>query len=185
MNVVFHALASFGIAHTAARGMNEQEPPATWRDAGRLAAAFVAGVLSHGVLDGLKHGYPIHYEIDPPLALVFLGVWLALVRRDHRVLVVVAFLGAVLPDLVDLGPAVANHLFGWHLPKRPHLFPWHLLDGSGSMYPAKGRPAAGCRPFLDAGDNQLVSITNHAIVVAFSLAAIAANTRPFRFARQP
>lgn len=181
MNVAFHALASFGISHAAARGLDATAPtggPA--RDARVLVPAFVAGVLSHGVLDGLKHGYPVPYTLDPPLALAMLGLWLALVSRRYRPLVVATFAGAVLPDVVDLGPGVANHLFGTHLPKMSHVFPWHWLDGSGSMYPAKPGVVTS-RAALNTGDNQAVSITNHVLVVFFSLAAILANRRPFRF----
>jgi hypothetical protein len=61
MNVTFHAVASFGIGHVAARNLAPDSSEAfDPRDTRVLITAFVAGVLSHGVLDGLKHGYPIH-----------------------------------------------------------------------------------------------------------------------------
>jgi hypothetical protein len=196
VNVTFHALASFGIGHAAARhwggdavgdapaNLNRQRSQS--RDARVLLVAFVTGVLSHGVLDGLKHGYPIPYALDPPLALVLVVAWLALVERRYRALFTVAFVGAILPDVVDLGPSVANRLLGWHLPTLSrHVFPWHRVDGSGSMYPmgegVASRPGHGN---LDAGDNQAVSIANHAIVVFFAALAILANPRPLRFARR-
>jgi hypothetical protein len=180
MNVVFHTLTSVGITHVAARALPPEPAPsgrALPLPRGSFAvvlAAFVAGVLSHGILDGLKHGYPIHYELDPPLGLVSIAIWCVCARPRYRLLGLVAFLGAILPDLVDLGPGVVRALVGGRLPHPSgHLFPWHWHDGSGSLYPGRG---------LDSGDNQIVSITNHLIVVGLSLLAIAFNRAPFRFA---
>ena len=180
MNVVFHALASFGLSHVAARDL-PAEPSPPRRDLRVIVPAFVAGVLSHGLLDGLKHGYPIPYAVDPPLALLLAVAWCACATRRYRLLVAIVFVGAVLPDLVDLGPGIVNRLFGWRLPTlHHHLFPWHWRDGSGSLYPSKGRRLLPCEATLDGGDNQTVSITNHFIVVALALLAIASNRTPFR-----
>ncbi len=180
MNVVFHALASFGISHVSARDL-EIEPSRPRRDLRVIVPAFVAGVVSHGLLDGLKHGYPIPYALDPPLALLLALVWCASVTRRYRLLVAVVFLGAVLPDLVDLGPGVANRLFGWRLPTlHRHLFPWHWRDGSGSLYRSAGRRLFPCEATLDGGDNQTISITNHLIVITLASLAIVSNRMPFR-----
>jgi hypothetical protein len=87
----------------------------------------------------------------------------------------------MLPDLLDLGTAIANRLFGWHLPTfRRHLFPWHWADGSGSLYPLHGAPPRAGHGALDAGDNQIVSITNHAIILFLAGLAIVSNLEPFR-----
>jgi hypothetical protein len=185
MNVAFHAVTSFGIGHVAARSL---APDSTSgfdrRDTRALITAFVAGIVSHGVLDGLKHGYPIPYAVDPPLALLLAAAWCAIVKKRFRILFAVVFVGAVLPDLVDLGPAVINRLLGWHLPTfHPHLFPWHWVDGSGSLYDlngAAGRPGHGD---LNAGDNRVISATNHVIVLFLAIAAIVSNREPFRLRR--
>ena len=181
MNVVFHALTGFGIAHAGARGL-APEPAVIFarRDVPVLAATFVAGVLSHGVLDGLKHGYPVPYVLDPPLALAMLLLWLALASRRYRRLVLVGFAGAIFPDVLDLGAGVARFLLGWPAQKSRHFFPWHWLDGSGSMYPSTNRAANPRFAILDEGDNRAVSITNHVIVIFFAGAAILSNRRPFR-----
>lgn len=185
MNVTFHAVASLGISHLAARNLAPDSIDTfDRRDTPVLITAFVAAILSHGVLDGLKHGYPIHYAIDPPLALLLAVGWCAIVKRRFRILVATAFIGAVLPDLIDLGPAIANRLLGWHLPTfRPHLFPWHRVDGSGSLYPLEGAPGRPGHGDLDAGDNRIVSATNHAIILFLSIAAIVSNRA--LFARRP
>jgi hypothetical protein len=182
MNVTFHALTSFGISHLAARSLDGSATRAfEGRDVRLLVPAFVAGVLSHGLLDGLKHGYPIPYVADPPLALALGVAWCAVVRARYRILFAAVFVAVMLPDLLDLGPAIANRLFGWHLPTfGRHIFPWHWADGSGSLYPLHGAPPRAGHGALDAGDNQIVSITNHAIVLFLAGAAIVSNLKPFR-----
>jgi len=182
VNVVFHTLTSIGIGHVAARGVNAEGAAAfVRRDMKVLLPAFVAGVLSHGVLDGLKHGYPVPYVIDPPLALLVIAIWCACVKHRYRILFAVAFLGAILPDVIDLGPDIARRFFGVHLSLfGGHIFPWHWRDGSGSLYPAGLYPPRACQAYLDQGRNQAVSITNHTIVLFFALSAILSYRRPFR-----
>lgn len=182
MNVTFHALTSFGISHLAARLLARgTTKPFERRDVGVLVSAFVAGVLSHGMLDGLKHGYPVPSVVDPPLALALGFAWTALVKARYRILFGVVFASVMLPDLLDLGPEIANRLLGWHLPTfRVHLFPWHWPDGSGSLYQLHGAPPRPGRGALDAGDNQIVSITNHAIVWCLTAAAVVSNLEPLR-----
>src|SRR6187455_2734865 len=103
MNVVFHAVASFGISHVAARSLPQAPTASGGRHLRVIVPAFLAGIASHGVLDGLKHGYPIPYSLDPPLALLLAALWWTVVLRPYRPLVAAVFLGAVLPDLIDLG----------------------------------------------------------------------------------
>jgi hypothetical protein len=164
MNVTFHALTALAIGHVAA-------PP---RDLPallplRLAApVLLAAVLSHGVLDGLKHSYPIPSTLDVLIAPALLLAWLPWLRPACRPLFVLAFLGAVLPDLIDLGPALAARLLGvpWPHPQ-PHLFPWHWPEGSGSLYR------------LSAAE-RVVSLTNHGLVVAACVGLIATHRQAFR-----
>ena len=135
-----------------------------------LLASFVLGVLSHGVLDGLLHQYPIPRMIDPPAAVAGIALWCALVQSRFRLLFIVTFLGAILPDLIDLSSAIANRLFqlrlptlaeslGFHLPAG-HFFPWHWPEGSGSIFD---------------GTRDAVSLTNHIIVMSFVTAAVWTN----------
>jgi hypothetical protein len=182
MNVTFHALTGFGISHLAARSVDASTPRAfEGRDLRVLVPAFVAGVLSHGLLDGLKHGYPIPYFVDPFLALAVGVLWCVAVRARYRLLFAAVFVAVLVPDLLDLGTAIANRLLGWHLPTfQRHLFPWHWADGSGSLYPLHGAPQRAGHGALDAGDNQIVSITNHGIVLFLAGAAILSNLEPFR-----
>jgi hypothetical protein len=185
MNVSFHALASVGISHLAARGEAPEEP-ASKRDLPIIIPAFVAGILSHGILDGLKHGYPIPVVADPPLALLFIALWCAFLRPRYRPLFAAVFLGAILPDLIDLGPGIVNRLLDWRLPTLHHqLFPWHWDDGSGALYPSRAPREFPGQASLDDGDNRAVSVTNHLIVIVLSLLAIASNRAPLRFRIAP
>jgi hypothetical protein len=60
MNVTFHALTAVGIAHIAAMRLDSSREGRFYAlDVWVLGPALALGVLSHGVLDGLKHGYPI------------------------------------------------------------------------------------------------------------------------------
>jgi hypothetical protein len=183
MNVVFHAITSFGIGHVAARNLDPAVPG--WfdrRDLRVLTVVFIAGVLSHGVLDGLKHGYPVSPFIDPPLALLLAAVWVRRVQPRYSILIVTAFAAAILPDVIDLGLGVARYIFGMHRPNPPssHVFPWHWRDGSGSLYSLAGAPEHPGHGDLDRGDNRAVSATNHVIVVFLSCAAVLSNRTPFR-----
>jgi hypothetical protein len=51
------------------------------------------------------------------------------------------------------------------------------------MYPMSGT-APGPARILDAGQNRLVSWTNHLIVIAFAASGILMNPRVFRFHRR-
>lgn len=55
-----------------------------------------------------------------------------------RVLLSACYLGALFPDLVDLGPAIVNKRLGWSLPV-VKIFPWHWPRYSGSVYDGSRR----------------------------------------------
>jgi hypothetical protein len=144
-----------------------------------MLASFLLGVLSHGVLDGLLHQYPIPFVIDPLAALAGIALWCALVQSRFRLLFIVTFLGAILPDVIDLGSGIANRLFqlrlptvaeslGFHLPAG-HFFPWHWPEGSGSIFD---------------GTRDAVSLTNHIIVLSFVAAAVWTNRGILKVAKQ-
>jgi hypothetical protein len=181
MNVIFHTVASLGIAHLFARGVSAAAPrPFVRADALPLAGALVSGVLSHGILDGLKHGYPVYYWADPPLAALLALVWAACVKRRFRPLFAAAFLGAIFPDLLDHGPDIVRQLLAWPMPSFDNVFPWHWNDGTGSLHELRGRTPRPDRQYLEVGRNAAVSLANHVIVLFFSGVAILSNLRPLR-----
>jgi hypothetical protein len=183
VNVTFHCAASIGVAHMISRPLVDAASMGWLRNTGIAVSAFLLGVLSHGVLDGLLHQYPVPLMIDPLAAVAVLAIYCCLVQHRFRLLFILTFTGAVLPDVIDLGTAIANRLLGSHLPtpaewlgfRLPagHFFPWHWPEGSGSIF---------------GGSRLVVSLTNHIIVMSFVLAAIWTTERflsgPHRDARQ-
>src|SRR5215470_15105007 len=141
MNVTFHALTAAGIAHIAATRVRASRDGWFFRsDLRVLGIAICLGVLSHGVLDGLKHGYPIRAIPDIVCASLLAVCWCLSVHRRFSSLFASVFLASFAPDIVDLGPRMLRSITGTWTPMvdAPLLFPWHWPDGSGSMYPMSG-----------------------------------------------
>jgi hypothetical protein len=98
-----------------------------------LPIGFTAGVLLHGLLDYVPHSYPLRSGPDVAFGLILFLLAITWAKRKHRPLVGACCFGSVLPDVVDLGPAIVNRLFGWSLPV-VKIFPWHWHQYSGSIY---------------------------------------------------
>jgi hypothetical protein len=165
MNVTFHALASLAIAHVAAVVPRSSQAAASPPFA-RYVVVVVAAVASHGVLDGLPHTYPVPSPVDVVFAPCLVLAWSRLVHPSFRALLVTSFFGAVLPDIIDLGPSIVARLCGIGVPTMPHVFPWHWPVGSGSIYSPTPTQA-------------FVSTVNHAIVIALSIALIITHREAF------
>jgi hypothetical protein len=182
MNTVFHCLIGAGIGHVAANGFKEPSSNALRRSyvpiiAGAAAVAF----LSHGVLDGLKHGYPFFPLLDIILGASIAIAWCLAVQRRFIGLFGAVFFASVLPDLIDLAPVLLKSKLGidLHLQAGERLFPWHWPDGSGSMYPSSSAAPDRFR-ILDLGQNRAISVVNHAIILIIAAACIWLNPSVFR-----
>jgi hypothetical protein len=165
MNVVFHALAGGAIAHVVYRfaaGRNVAPTKVT------LGGAALAAVASHGLLDWLRHGYPVPSRLDVVLALVASAGWLALVQPRLRLLFAMALAGSFLPDLVDHLPRLLH--FATPLPVP--TFPWHASEWSGSLYPVREIRAGSHLVALEAGSNRVASILNHTLVASAGVVCI-------------
>jgi hypothetical protein len=180
MNVVLHALAGGAIAHASFQiaGVHEAKPSAA-----TLLGAALAAIASHGLLDWLRHDYPLPSRLDVVLALALSGVWLGLVQPRLRLLFASAFAASFLPDVVDHLPRVFHVTSPWPTP----VFPWHSPTWSGSLYPAAEIRAGSKLVALEVGNNRLVSTLNHAFVGSISLVSIflgrSAFARPLRVSR--
>jgi hypothetical protein len=155
MNVTFHILSAVGasaVLSSAAKdpGPGQSTPSRHWP---LLAVAFVTGVLLHGLLDWIPHSYPINPVADVSASLILLTVVTILVQPKHRFLFGACALGALAPDLVDLGPVLINKRLGWSLPVFK-FFPWHWRQYSGSIYD---------------GSHRIESLLLHLAVVGISL----------------
>jgi hypothetical protein len=187
MNVTFHALAAAGIGHVAAiRLRSSQKNWFKGPDVWVLGSVMCLGILSHGVLDGLKHGYPIRSAPDVVCASLLALCWCICACRRYRLLFASVFLASFAPDILDFGPRILHSMTGLWMPMidGTPLFPWHWPDGSGSMYSSLNHAPARTR-ILDIGDNRIISWTNHLIVVAFAASGVLANPRVFRFMPPP
>jgi hypothetical protein len=165
LNTAFHALTGLAIGQTAACRLLAAEHEAGPRSApddarslyARVAAlTFLLCVMSHGVLDGLPHEYPFRALGDTLWTVGLFFAWMLLIQPRFRPLLVIAFVGAELPDLIDHVPRDLNRHLGLHLPVLPKIFPWHHPEGSGSL-------SGHVLPLA-----RVASLVNHVIVVSFS-----------------
>lgn len=105
-----------------------------WKAVGILAG-FSISLFLHGVLDYLPHWYPFPSGIDLLLAVTMSIVAFGFTERTEWTLVAASLIGAVLPDIIDLGPTLIEVLFGLSIPSLPFkLFPWHWEKYSGAVY---------------------------------------------------
>lgn len=156
MNVTFHTITGLAIGSAMTAQMKDVEANKLIkaRDIPLIGAGFVLGVISHGIMDILPHQYPFKSSTDIITALaIFLGAML-FVRKRFYLVFAFAFLGSIFPDLVDLGPEMANQFLGFSLPtSREQFFLWHRDAFSGSIY--------------TKGDNPLSDLT-HMLVMGFA-----------------
>jgi hypothetical protein len=132
MNVLFHTTTAIGIAVTLIDANFAQYQPK--KILALSSAAFIMGVISHGVLDFMPHCYPINSKIDVLLGLVMMIVFTLLAHRKVRLMVGFAFLGSIFPDIIDLLPQILNKYMGFRLPIHDKIFPWHWKQYSGSIF---------------------------------------------------
>jgi hypothetical protein len=135
MNETFHTCCSLASAlwllhlpPTSPTELPLQSP--TWK---HCLIGLVIGVASHGILDVIKHHYPLSSRVDVLISAMVIGGTLWWARKEVRPLLAACFLGGSLPDLIDLGPQQLRRLIGVQLPIL-HVFPWHWPRYSGSIY---------------------------------------------------
>lgn len=146
MNIFFHVATVVGVT-------------ATLTDTNRIGSgkdSFKTGLLSmfcscivHGILDYLPHTYPLSPKLDIAISLIiiFILVWKA--NKQYRIIVSLAILGSILPDLIDLLPSILEKYIGLSLPVYDKVFPWHRTEYSGSIF----------------GKSDVVSDINHILVL--------------------
>ncbi len=179
MSIVFHVVAAAAVAHIASARLRDQSHGGFRRPGlGLLAFAAVIGLASHGVLDGLRHGYPIPAVPDIVAGSILAAAWCFAVRPPLRLLFAAVIAAALLPDVIDHGTAMLRWKAGWDVAVNArHIFPWHWPEGSGSLHPG-GTDARS----LDFGGNRAVSLTNHVIIVLMAVGCVLTNPWAFRFA---
>ena len=183
MIVVLHVVAGAAVAHVASTRLRNQSDSRFRRPGlGLIAFACFAGLLSHGVLDGLKHGYPISAVPDIIGAAVLATAWCFAVYGPLRLLFAAVIAAALLPDVIDHGTAMLRWKVGWDVPvSRSHIFPWHWPEGSGSLQSGGSDPARS----IEFGRNRQVSTVNQVIVLILATGCILTASRAFRFVPDP
>jgi hypothetical protein len=151
MNVVFHTLASVATAAVLSAQLKEK-PIGSTTGLTILAIGFTTGILVHGLLDWAPHQYPVPSVLDVAVSLISFSIIFVLAHEQARWILFGCFLGAIFPDLVDLGPAILNRQMQLHLPT-VKAFPWHWKEFSGSIYD---------------GSRRWLSLSNHVVVTGIS-----------------
>ena len=151
MNVIFHTLASVATAAVLSTQLKEKK---LINSTGLtiLVIGFTTGILLHGLLDWMPHQYPLPSVLDVVVSLILFSIIFMLAHNEARWILFACFLGAIFPDLVDLGPAILNRQMQLHLPT-VKAFPWHWKEFSGSIYD---------------GSQRWLSLANHMLVAGVS-----------------
>lgn len=134
MNVIFHTTAAIGLTAILTDTSRLGDRPTFAETLPTALSVFVLGIISHGALDYIPHCYPINSKVDviAGLAMILSITWLT--NRHFRSIMGLAFLGAILPDIVDLGPKLLNKYLNLGLTIPDNIFPWHWHIYSGSIY---------------------------------------------------
>jgi hypothetical protein len=145
MNIIFHTATVISV--TILLTDTERIKPDSTIKKGLLTglSAFVAGIITHAVLDYIPHCYPINSKIDIIVSLIIIIATLWLVRKPYKIIAGLSFLGCIFPDLIDLLPKIINNYAGLRLPVSDKIFPWHWQKYSGVIN----------------NDNCSVSVLNH------------------------
>jgi hypothetical protein len=134
MNVIFHTTTAIGVTVLLTDTIRLGNRPTIIQVIPTALCAFVIGIISHGVLDFIPHCYPINSKLDviAGLAMILCTTWLT--NRHFRVIAGLACLGAIFPDVVDLGPKIISKYLNLGLALPDNFFPWHWHMYSGSIY---------------------------------------------------
>lgn len=134
MNVIFHTTTAIGVAVLLTDTVRLGDKPTLIRVIPTSLYAFSIGIISHGALDFIPHCYPINSKADVivGLLMILMAIWLT--NRYFRVITGLACFGAIIPDIVDLGPKIIDKQMNLNLSLQENIFPWHWHAYSGSIY---------------------------------------------------
>jgi hypothetical protein len=149
MNVLFHTATAIATVVLVADSVR----PAVSGGSYILGCllSLIIGVIFHGILDYIPHCYPVNSRIDVMLSLLLMILLFWKTNRKYKPIVAASFIGNVLPDIIDLSPAILNKYFHLNIAVITKIFPWHQTLYSGSIY----------------SDNCDVSNLNHLMIIAF------------------
>lgn len=134
MNILFHT-ATAGTIAVATIGKSDflDEKPIT-PTLKKGLFVFLVAFISHAALDFIPHCYPLPAKIDVIVSLVVFGLFLFRIQKEFRIFIILAFMGGIFPDLIDLGPAIISKYARLDFAPLGKIFPWHWEELSGSIY---------------------------------------------------
>jgi hypothetical protein len=134
MNVIFHTTTAIGVTVLLTDTVRLGDKPTLQQVIPTGIYAFSIGIISHGILDFIPHCYPINSKVDAisGLLMILMTIWQT--NTHFRVITGLACLGAIFPDIVDLGPKIINKQLNLGLTLPDAIFPWHWHTYSGSIY---------------------------------------------------
>jgi hypothetical protein len=134
MNILLHTTTAITIAATTI-GKSEfldDKPIVPTLKKGLFV--FLAAFISHAALDFIPHCYPLPAKIDVIVSLAVFGLFLFRIQKEFRIFMILAFVGGIFPDLIDLGPAIIGKYTVLSFGSSSKVFPWHWEGFSGSIY---------------------------------------------------
>jgi hypothetical protein len=123
MNILFHTTTAISVAVLLTDTNRVEQATNSKIIYWTSFLAFTVSLISHGALDYIPHGYPINSKFDAiaGLTMILLTIWLT--NKKYRLIMGLAFLGSIVPDIIDLSPAIINKQLGLSIPIIDKIFP--------------------------------------------------------------
>ncbi len=156
LNIIFHTTSAIASGIVVSSVLDKKHSN-KWHIKNRvLLFCVLINVILHGALDLLPHSYPLRGKFDVILSLsILIGIHI-FIKSKYIFVFASCFFGSILPDIIDLGPAIVNKLNIVNLPV-VKIFPWHWPQYSGSIFD---------------NSNFYISFLNHLIVSSFFILVI-------------
>jgi len=134
MNVLFHAISSVTVTVLVTNTQKIEKNNTKKTIVFTCIVAFTLGIISHGILDYVPHCYPINSKVDVFISLLFISIFIFLVKGKYKLIATSSFVGCIFPDIIDLSPGIINSYLDIGVPTFNKIFPWHWQIHSGSIY---------------------------------------------------
>lgn len=131
MNVIFHTAAA---AATVVLIADCESKVTMTSYMLRCLLSVAVGIIFHSILDYVPHCYPLNSKVDVISSLFIMIFLFWQTPKRYKIILAAAFIGNILPDIIDLLPGILNKLFNLKIKIIAKIFPWHWPLYSGSIY---------------------------------------------------
>jgi hypothetical protein len=100
----------------------------------RCFLSLATGIIFHSILDYVPHCYPLNSKLDVIISSIIMIFLFWRTPKQYKIILAAAFIGNILPDIIDLLPGILNKLFNLKIKIIAKIFPWHWSLYSGSIY---------------------------------------------------